>query len=84
MSHNPRLMLSLSPCTKVRVTTSYLYEAHKLVGEYDENGDVIQEYLYHNNTLIAIMEATETYKIFADHLDTSCRVANSEDTILWS
>ena len=65
-------------------STYYIYEAHKLIGEYQEDGTAIKEYLYHNNTPIAIITPTETYKIYADHLDTPRRVADNTNTIVWS
>ncbi len=64
-------------------TTYYIYEAHKLIGEYQEDGTTIKEYLYHKNTPIAIITPTETYKIYADHLDTPRRVADNTNTIVW-
>jgi len=69
--------------TVAGATTYYIYDAHKLVGEYDENGRLIKEYIYNNNTPIAIIAVGEVYKVFADHLDTSRRVADSSDTIVW-
>ena len=65
-------------------TTYYLYEAHKLVGEYDENGDVIKEYLYYGDTPLAVISNTGKEKIYADHLDTPRRVATQDNNIVWT
>ena len=65
-------------------TTYYIYEAHKLVGEYQEDGTATKEYVYYNSTPIAVIDNTDTYKIYADHLNTPRRVADSANNIVWS
>jgi len=65
-------------------TTYYIYDAHKLIGEYDANGAVIKEYVYHNDTPIAIIDKDSTKRIYADHLNTPRRVANTTNDIIWS
>jgi len=64
-------------------TTYFIYDAHKLVGEYDADGTVIKEYLYNGNTPIAVVTADGISRIYADHLDTSRRVANDAGEIVW-
>ena len=58
-----------------------------LIGEYQLNlsNDSRQEFVYLNSTPIAILKPQENYRVYADHLDTSRRVAtnNEEATILW-
>jgi RHS repeat-associated protein len=66
------------------ITTYYIYEAHKLIGEYDQDANPIKEYIYFNDTPLATTTATETYKIYADHLDTPRRVADNANNIVWS
>jgi len=65
------------------VTTYFIYDAHKLVGEYDENGDLIKEYVYNGSTPIAVITPTTIEKIYADHLDTPRRVADNANNIVW-
>ena len=67
------------------VTTYFIYDAHKLVGEYEQNRNLIKEYVYNNSTPIATLTPTKTYRVYADHLDTSRRVAtnDNEATIVW-
>ena len=66
------------------ITTYYIYEAHKLIGEYDSDGNIIKEYIYLGDTPIATTTDTATYKVYADHLDTSRRVADNTNSIVWS
>ena len=66
------------------ITTYFIYDAHKLVGEYKENTELIKEYIYNGSTPIATTTQTKTYKVFADHLDTSRRVADSVNNIVWT
>ena len=65
-------------------TTYYLYEAHKLVGEYDQDANTIKEYIYYGDTPIAVISNTDTNKIYADHLDTPRRVATHDNNIVWT
>ena len=65
-------------------TTYFIYDDYKLIGEYNEDGTVIKEYIYLDDTPIAILENNKVYYIYADHLNTPRRVATSEDnTIVW-
>ena len=52
------------------VTTYYVYDGHKLLGEYDTEGKMLREYLYLDNTPIAMVTPEQTYSIYADHLNT--------------
>ncbi len=64
-------------------TTYYLYEAHKLIGEYQEDGTATKEYVYYNDIPIAVITDTDTHKIYTDHLDTPRRVADNTNNIVW-
>jgi RHS repeat-associated protein len=66
-------------------TTYFIYDGHKLVGEYslNINDDSRKEYVYLNSTPIATSTAKESYRVYADHLDTSRRVEDSEGNIVW-
>ena len=64
-------------------TTYFIYEGHMLLGEYDANGDVINEYVYLGSTPIAMSTTTKTYKIYTDHLNTPRRVADETNNIVW-
>ena len=69
------------------VKTYFIYDGHKLIGEYKLNlsDNSCQEYVYLNSTPIATITPKETYRVYSDHLDTSRRVAsnNEEAKILW-
>ena len=65
------------------ITTYFIYESHMLIGEYDANGNVINEYIYLGSTLIAMSTTTKTYKIYSDHLNTPRRVADETNNIVW-
>jgi RHS repeat-associated protein len=58
-----------------------------LIGEYQLNlsNDSRQEFVYLNSTPIATLKPQENYRVYADHLDTSRRVATNDDKarILW-
>ena len=64
-------------------TTYFIYEGHMLLGEYDTNGNVLNEYIYLGSTPIAMTTATKTYKVYADHLNTPRRVADEANNIVW-
>ena len=69
------------------VKSYFIYDGHKLIGEYKLNlsNESRQEYIYLNSTPIATMTPTKTYRVYADHLDTSRRVATNESNaeIVW-
>ena len=69
------------------VKTYFIYDGHMLIGEYKLNlsNDSRQEYVYLNSTPIATITPQENYRVYADHLETSRRVAtnNEEATIVW-
>ena len=64
-------------------TTYFIYEGHRLLGEYDANGNVLNEYIYLGSTPIAMSTNEKTYKIYTDHLNTPRRVADESNNIVW-
>jgi len=69
------------------VKTYFIYDGHMLIGEYQLNlsDHSRQEYVYLNSTPIATMTANEMGRVYADHLDTSRRVATNDSNaqIVW-
>jgi RHS repeat-associated protein len=69
------------------VKTYFIYDGYKLIGEYELNinDESRQEMVYLNSTPIATITPTGTYRIYADHLDTSRRVATNDEEakVLW-
>jgi len=67
----------------------YLYdEQGHLIGEYDSNGDPIQETVYLGDLPIAVLKqsagVTSIYYIFADHLNTPRLITRATDNkIVW-
>ena len=68
-------------------TTYFIYDGHMLVGEYGLNmtDDSRKEYVYLNSTPVATSTAKESYRVYADHLDTSRKVATDDkkSKIIW-
>ena len=65
------------------VKTYFIYEGHLLLGEYDANGNIVNEYIYLANQPIAMSTASKTYKVYVDHLNTPRRVADETNSIVW-
>ena len=65
------------------VTTYFIYEGHMLLGEYNKDGNVINEYVYFGSSPIAMISDEKTYKIYSDHLNTPRRVADEDSKIVW-
>jgi len=64
-------------------TTYFIYDGHMLLGEYDTNGNVLNEYIYLGSTPIAMTTDTKTYRVYADHFNTPRRVADEANNIVW-
>mgnify|MGYP000102777855 CR=1 FL=1 len=67
-------------------TTYYLYGLDgKLLGEYDENGEAIKEYVYLEGEPLAILERDDsiTY-LHTDHLGTPRRATDETGEVVWS
>ena len=64
-------------------TTYFIYDGHMLLGEYDTNGNVLNEYIYLGSTPIAMTTSSKTYKVYADHLNTPRRVVDENNNIVW-
>ena len=66
------------------VITYYVYDGHKLLGEYDAQGNAIKEYIYLEDTPIAVVSNAKIYRVYADHLNTPRRVVDENGTVVWS
>ena len=65
------------------VTTYFIYAGHMLTGEYDKDGNVINEYIYFGSSVIAMVTSEESYTVYTDHLDTPRRVIDEKSKIVW-
>jgi len=64
--------------------THFIYDGSKLIGEYNGDGSVKNEYLYLDGTPLAVTNATQTLYIHTDHLGTPRRLADENANIVWS
>ena len=62
----------------------YGWDNDRIFAEYDGNGTVIQETVYFGSTPIALLKDGNTYRIFADQIDTPRVLADNANTILWA
>lgn len=62
----------------------FLYdEDGRLIGEYDAEGNVIQETVWLGSMPVAVIEHDKHYYIHTDHLDTPRAVTNETGTVIW-
>jgi RHS repeat-associated protein len=67
------------------VTTIFHYNlAGQLIGESDETGAMIAEYVYLNNQPLAKIEGASTYFYVNDHLATPQKMMDVAGTVVWS
>ncbi|WP_310270193.1 Ig-like domain repeat protein [Roseateles saccharophilus] len=69
-------------------TTLFAYDqGNHLVGEYDENGTPITEYVWLGDTPVAVIKASGSaagiYAVHADHLDTPRVILDANNKIRW-
>jgi len=80
--------------------TQFVYEGSRLLGEYDANGNVKNEYIWLENAPIFVIandseaiprlprdnvsRSDKVYKIYTDHLGTPRRLADETGAIIWS
>jgi RHS repeat-associated protein len=72
--------------------THFIYDGAKLIGEYNSDGSVKNEYIYLNGTPLAVIsrhsvldtESNKLYYIHTDHLGIPRRLADENANIVWS
>ena len=66
------------------VTTYFVYnESHQLIGEYDNNGNLISEHIYLDLTPIGLYKNSQIYNVHTDHLGTPRVITTSGNQIVW-
>lgn len=66
-------------------TTLFAYdEAGHLLGEYDGDGNLIQETLWLGDLPMVVLKPEATYYIHADHLNTPRQIDNSAQQAVWT
>lgn len=70
--------------TAAGTSTLYRYDNNShLIGEYTGSGGAIQETIYLGDQPIGVMQGTQRYYVFADHLNTPKVITNTSNTIVW-
>ena len=65
--------------------TYYAYdEAGHLIGEYDANGNAIQETIWFQDQPVATIKGTRLYSIHTDHLNTPRAISDKNRKIVWT
>jgi len=64
-------------------TTLYAWTSERIFGEYDEQGNSIQEMVYLGNTPIGIIKQENLYHIYADQIDTPRAITDENNIIIW-
>ena len=59
-------------------------EAGQLVGEYDKDGNAVQETIYLGNLPVAVLKNNNVYYIHADHLNTPRAITDSNNAVVWT
>jgi RHS repeat-associated protein len=67
-----------------QIATHYLYDpAGRLLGEYDDAGQVEREYVYLEGMPLALMAPNGIYYYHTDHLGTPQSLTDSDQTVVW-
>ena len=65
--------------------TYYAYdEAGHLIGEFDANGNAIQETIWFGDQPVATLKGTRIYAIHTDHLNTPRAIADKNKNVVWT
>ena len=65
-------------------TTLYGWDNDRIFAEYDGTGTAIQETVYFGSTPIALLKDSNTYRIFADQIDTPRVLTDNTNAALWA
>jgi len=69
---------------QTQVTTVFIYNpSGQLIGEYNENGDVIKEYVWLDDKPLAMLQGDDIYYYHADHLNTPQILTDQQRAIVW-
>ncbi len=70
--------------TTANGTTLYGWDNDRIFAEYNPDGTAIQETVYFGSTPVALLKDGQTYRIFADQIDTPRVLTDSSNTVLWA
>jgi RHS repeat-associated protein len=82
-----KLPLPVSPSYYIKATTVFAYdEAGHLIGEYDGNGNLIEETVWLGDLPLAVLQPQSAFPFFihADHLNTPRQIDNQYGQAVWT
>ena len=65
-------------------TTYFMYDGDKLIGEYDNAGNVILEHIYFNNIPVAVLKNNQLYNVHTDEIGTPRIITDSGRNKIWT
>jgi len=69
--------------TDTHETTLYAWTRDRIFGEYDAQGNLIQETVYLGNTPVGIIKPDGVYRIYADQIDTPRLITDETNRPVW-
>jgi len=69
--------------TDTNETTLYAWTSDRIFGEYDAQGNLIQETVYLGNTPVGILKPEGVYRIYADQIDTPRLITDDTNRPVW-
>ena len=63
--------------------TLYAWTSERIFGEYDEQGNAIQETVYLGNTPIGIIKQGSLFRVYADQIDTPRLISDDTNRSVW-
>lgn len=76
--------MHLNPGKYVQTGTYFVYDgAGHLLGEYTQSGAAIQETVWLGNTPVAVLSGSNSYYVYADHLNAPRAIADNTGTVVW-
>ena len=63
--------------------TYYLYDGRTLVAEADQNGEIVAQYIYHEDQPVAKLQQRSIFAIHTDHLGTPRSATDEDQSLVW-
>ncbi len=75
---------AIGPGVSIETTTLFIYDENgRLLGEYDEQGNVRKEYYWLDSLPVGVNDQGNLHSIITDHLGTPHQVVNAAGTTVW-
>ena len=66
------------------IETNFVYDEHdEMIGEYDAQGNPIEDTVYFNGMPVATVQSHAVYYVYSDHLGAPRAITNTANTVLW-